>query len=363
MSRPKRSSADAGGTNAGTPAHRAQRNIARVVSNRARRLPPRHSAATVRAGRSTAGSRSVAIALGANMVEAGAKFAAGAITGSSAMLSEGVHSTADSVNEVLLAVSLRRARRPSDTEHPFGYGGERFLGAFLAAITSFVVGGCVSIGLAIRDLATGGEVGQFAVAWAVLAVAAVADGTSIAQSIHQARREAKLWDRSTLAYLRHTSDPTLRAIVVEDGASLVGVGLAAGALLVHELGGPAQADGIASLLIGLLLAVTAVGLARPLADLLIGKSIPPGRLEMAYRILVDAGGIDEVLSMYAVNVGPQEAILAAKVHPSEGQTADDLARLLDDLDGRLRTELPEIGEVFIDVTAHHGVHATTEAPN
>jgi divalent metal cation (Fe/Co/Zn/Cd) transporter len=101
-----------------------------------------------------------------------------------------------------------------------------------------------------------------------------------------------------------------------------------------------------------LLAATAVALARPLVDLLLGRSIAPARLERAYAILGEAPGIDEILALYAVHVGPDEAILTAKVHPKPGQTADDLARLLDGLDERLRGELPEIGEVFIDVTAH-----------
>jgi divalent metal cation (Fe/Co/Zn/Cd) transporter len=108
---------------------------------------------------------------------------------------------------------------------------------------------------------------------------------------------------------------------------------------------------MASLLIGLLLAATAVGLARPLADLLIRQSISPDRLAMAYSILSEAPGIDEVLTVHAVHVGPYEAILTAKVHPSPGQSGADLARLLDELDHRLRGKLPEIGEVFIDATA------------
>jgi divalent metal cation (Fe/Co/Zn/Cd) transporter len=187
----------------------------------------------------------------------------------------------------------------------------------------------------------------------VLAVAALADGGSLVQSLRQARREGALWDQSTLGYLRHTSDPTLRAIAVKDAAAILGVALASGGLLVHQLGGPAASDAIASLLIGLLLAATAVGLARPLAELLIGKSMAPARLKRAYAIVAGSPGIDQVLSIYAVHAAPQEVILASKVHPSPGQTGDELARLLDELDRRLREELPEVAEVFIDVTSHH----------
>jgi cation diffusion facilitator family transporter len=292
------------------------------------------------------------VALAANTVVAAAKLFAGLTTGSSAMLAEAVHSTADSMNEVLLLVSLGRSRRPPDIDHPFGHGRERFLWAFLATISSFIVGGCVSIALAVDDLTRGSELDQLGVAGIVLAVSVLADGTSLTRTVRQARREARSLGLPTVAYLRETNDPTLRAIAVEDGAALLGDGLAAAGILVAALGGPAASDAIASLLIGLLLAATAVGLARPLADLLIGKSISPARLERAYAILSEAPGIEEVLTIYAVHVGAQEAILAAKVHPSPDQTGADLARLLDDLDRQLRNALPEIGEVFIDVTAH-----------
>jgi cation diffusion facilitator family transporter len=283
-----------------------------------------------------------------------AKLAAGLITGSAALLAEAAHSSADSTNEVMLGVSFRRARRPADAEHPLGYGGLRFVWAFLAAIFSFVIGGCLSVGLAINDLVHGNVIDQFLIAWIVLGIAALADGTALVQTMRQARREAALWDLPTLRYLQHTSDPTLRALAVEDTAALIGLGLAAAGLLVHELGGPASSDAIASLLIGLLLGLTAIGLARPLADLLIGRSILPARLELARRTLAESPAVDEIRQLYAVHVAPEEVLLAAKVHPVEDMDADELAEAMDEIDSRLRAELPEIGEVFIDVTAHGG---------
>jgi cation diffusion facilitator family transporter len=323
-------------------------NAARVGPS----IAPRHSAATRRAARATGHLRSIAVALAANVVVAAAKLAAGLLSGSSALLAEAVHSAADSINEVLLWVSMRRGVRPADAEHPLGYGGARFLWAFLAAISSFVIGGCVSIGLAIHSLLGAEDVDHFLIAWIVLAVAAIADGASLAQTVRQARREATLWNISTLGYLWGTSEPTLRALAVEDAAALVGVAIAALGLLVRELGGPISSDAIASLLIGILLAVTAVGLARPLADLLIGRSLAPARLQKASSIIADSPAIDQVLNLYAVHAAPYEAILTARVHPTAGCSGEQLAQLLDELDQRLRRELPEIGEVFIDITAH-----------
>jgi cation diffusion facilitator family transporter len=312
----------------------------------------RHSVASLGARRSHGSSRSLIVAFAANLFVAAAKLAAGLMTGSAALLAEAAHSLADSTNEVMLAVSFRRARRPADAEHPFGYGGLRFLWAFVAAISSFLIGGCLSVGLAVNDLLHGNVIDEFLVAWIVLGIAALADGTALVQTMRQARREAALWDLPTIRYLRHTSDPTLRALAVEDTAALIGLGLAAAGLLVHELGGPASSDAIASLLIGLLLGLTAIGLARPLADLLIGRSILPARLELARRTLAESPAVDEIRQLYAVHVAPQEVLLAAKVHPVADMDADELAEAMDEIDSRLRAELPEIGEVFIDVTAH-----------
>jgi hypothetical protein len=121
-------------------------------------IAPRHSAAALRAGRNRGTRRSIAFAFGANLLIAAAKLAAGLVTRSTALLAEAVHSAADSINETLLWLSLRRAQRPADALHPFGYGGTRFLWAFLAAITSFLIGGCVSTGLDMRELLSGGEI-------------------------------------------------------------------------------------------------------------------------------------------------------------------------------------------------------------
>jgi cation diffusion facilitator family transporter len=306
----------------------------------------------IRSARHRGGRNSIIVALAANVIVASAKLAAGLVTGSSALIAEAFHSSADSINEIMLAFSLRSARRPPDLRHPFGYGRARFLWAFVASISSFLLGGCLSILLAVRDLVNGAHVQRLAVAAVVLLVAAVADGTSLAQTLRHARRDAREWRRSTKDYLRYTSDPTLRALAVEDVAALIGVAIAATGLAVSALGGPTSADAIASLIIGVVLAATAVGLAQPMAELLIGRSIPPDRLATAHAILEAAPGIAAVRSLYVVYAAPHEAVLAAKARPAGGQSADQLARRLDDLDQRLRAELPEIGEVFIDVTAN-----------
>lgn len=316
------------------------------------RIAGRHSSAALRSAAQSESGRTIAIALVANLVVAAAKLAAGLLSGSAALLAEAGHSLADSLNEIFLGISLRRGHLPADLAHPLGHGRERFLWAFMAAIASFLIGGCLSIGLAIRELVEGGSAGSFQLAFIVLTIAFVADGVSLLQSLRQARREASERGRSLLHYLLYVSDPALRAIVVEDSAALIGVVLAALGLLASALLGSGTPDALASLLIGILLALTAFGLARPLAEFLVGRSLPKDQLEQVYAILVAAPAVAEVLTLQAVYTGPEEAIVAARIHPAAGLTIEQLTRAMDDLDVALRSALPEVADVYLDVTTY-----------
>ena len=294
--------------------------------------------------------RTVIIALAANVIIAIAKLAAGLISRSSAMIAESAHSFADSLNEVLLGIALRRARQPADVDHPFGHGREQFLWAFMAAIGSFLIGGCVSIALAIRTLEKGSEMQRPLIAWIVLAVSFVADGISWLQSLRQARRQAAEYKRSVWDYLRRASDPTVRAVVVEDSAALVGILIAAGGLLAAEITKSSTPDGVASLLIGILLAVTAIGLGRPLADFLVGRSVPIEQVEQLHTILASSPAVEEVVALQAVYVGPEEVVVAAKIHPSKSMQTEALTRAMDELDLKLRNAFPIVADVFLDLT-------------
>ena len=296
--------------------------------------------------------RTIIIALAANVIIAAAKLVAGLLSRSSAMLAESAHSFADSFNEVLLGISLRRAQQPADAVHPLGHGREQFLWAFMAAIASFLIGGCVSVGLAIRTLELGGETTKAAIAWIVLIVSFAADGTSWLQSMRQARRQAADYQRGVWDYLIRSSDPIVRAVVVEDSAALVGLVLAAAGLLLSELLKSSVPDAVASLMIGVLLAVTAFGLARPLADFLIGRSLAPEEIEKLRAILAASPAVEQVLSLQAVYTGPEEVIVAAKIHPSAHIKTEDLTQAMDDLDGELRAQSPVVADVYLDLTTY-----------
>src|SRR3979411_1329306 len=182
------------------------------------RLPPRRSNAAAQSAAGGEASRTITFALLANLVVAAAKLVAGLLSGSASLLAEAGHSLADSLNEVFLGVSLMRGGLPADLLHPFGHARERFLWAFMAAIASFLIGGCVSIALAIAALKARHPVEGGLAAWIVLAISFAADGTSWVQSMRQARRQAKEYGATVWRYILQSSDPVVRAIVVEDSA-------------------------------------------------------------------------------------------------------------------------------------------------
>jgi len=142
----------------------------------------------------------------------------------------------------------------------------------------------------------------------------------------------------------------VRAIVVEDTAALIGLVIAAAGLLLREVLGTNTPDAVASLLIGILLAITAFGLARPLADFLVGRSLPPDQLEELRRILAASPVIEQILTLQAVYIGPEEVIVAAKVHPSKAATVEELAHAMDDLDHQLRAASEFVADVYLDLT-------------
>jgi len=315
-------------------------------------LPPHRSATALRRLEEGESPRTIVVALLANIVIGVAKLIAGLASGSSGLLAEAAHSAADSMNEVLLAVGLYRGRQPPDEAHPFGHGQERFLWAFMAAIASFLIGGGVSIAIAVAELRARHPVAGGFAAWIVLAISFAADGTSWLQGLRQARLQAKDYGLTVWRYLLRASDPVVRAVLVEDSAALIGLGLAAGGLLLAHLTGSSVPDSLASLLIGLLLTGTAYALARTFGDFLVGRSIPAPQLERLLAIVEKDAAIEEVLELRASYAGPEEVIVMAKVRPSEALDIAQLTRAMDELDRRIRGELPFVADVFIDVTAY-----------
>ena len=316
-----------------------------------RTLPKRRSAIALRRAAEGQSEQTILIAFFANIAIAIAKFIGGMVSGSTGLLAESVHSAADSVNEIFLAVGLRRDRQPPDATHPLGHGRERFLWAFMAAIASFLIGGCVSIAMAVAELKGRHPISGGLTAWIILAVSFAADGTSWLQAMRQARRQAAEYNLTVLRYILNSSDPVVRAVFFEDSAALIGICVAATGLFLSGIFGTNLPDSIASLVIGLLLAVTAFALARPFADFLIGKSVASAQFEKLYAIVEGDAAVEQILSLRAMYSGPEEVVVMAKVHPSKHMDMEQFARAMDDLDHRIRSALPLVADVFIDITA------------
>lgn len=224
--------------------------------------PTRPSAADDNAESAT----TIAFAFAANLVIAIAKLIGGLVSGSVAMLAEAGHSFADSVNQIFLGVSLTLGSKPPDEDHPFGYGKERFFWAFLAAAFIFVAGAVFSWIEGIRAFFGESEDESFPIAYVVLAVALVAESVSLARALRQTRNQAAAEHRSISAHLRLSKDPTVKVVVVEDSAAVVGLLIAALGIGLHQITGDHRWDAIGSIAIGCLLAFVAYRLGHDTKD-------------------------------------------------------------------------------------------------
>jgi cation diffusion facilitator family transporter len=293
--------------------------------------------------------RTVLIAGAANVIVAVAKLAAGLLTGSSAMLAEAAHSLADTMNQAFLLTSLRRGNRPADERHPFGYGQERYFWSLLAAFGIFIAGAGFSVFEGLLTLRHGGG-HSFAVAYVVLAVSFAAEGTSLVRAYRQVSGEARSSNTQLIEHVRGSRDTTVKAALFEDSAAVVGLVLAAGGLVLQQLTGSPVWDGGASIAIGVLLVVVAVRLGLDSAGLLIGESADPRVLQMIREEICATPGIDDVLDLLTMHLGPDQLIVAARVALDDEISADRAEDLADEIDRRLGEKLPVTPHVFIDPT-------------
>jgi cation diffusion facilitator family transporter len=293
--------------------------------------------------------RTVLIAATANVVVAAAKLAAGLLTGSSAMLAEAAHSVADTMNQGFLLTSLHRGNRPADERHPFGYGQERYFWSLLAAFGIFIAGAGFSVFEGLLTLRHGGG-HSFTVAYVVLGVSFVAEGTSFLRAYHQISGEARSSDTELIEHVRGSRDTTVKAALFEDSTAMVGLVLAAGGLVLQQVTGSPVWDGGASIAIGVLLVVVAFRLGLDSRDLLIGESADPRVLRLIRDEICGTPGVDTMLDLLTMHLGPDHLIVAARVALDEDISADQAEDLADEIDRRLAEKLPVTPHVFIDPT-------------
>lgn len=292
----------------------------------------------------------VLLAGGANCAIAVAKLVAGALTGSSAMLAEGAHSVADTVNQLFLLTALSRSKKPADVQHPFGYGMERYFWSLLAAVGIFVLGAGFSVYEGVHSLLHPEPVTELVVAYVVLGVSFLFEGLSWLKAVVQLRREAGERSIGVFRHLVTTPDPTAKTVAFEDTAALVGIVLAAGGITLHAMTGSGIWDGLASILIGVLLIGVAVALGASSKRNLIGEALPEHAREGLTQLINDSIGVDVVVELLTMRLGPDDVLVAARVDVDDAATGGDLEQVADDVERRIREAYPEVRHVFLDPT-------------
>ena len=291
----------------------------------------------------------VLVALGANALIGVLKLVAGILTGSAAMLAEAAHSVADTATEGLLLTALRRSEKPADRRHPFGYGKERFFWALIAAVSIFVAGAVFAIYEGISTmLGEAEEQTLIWVAYAVLGGSFVLEGISWLQAFRQARNEAAAHHQTFAAFLRTTDDPTVKTVFFEDSAALIGLVLALAGVGLHQLTGSSFWDGLASLLIGLLLSGVAYILGRTNKGLLIGRQAD-ARLVFAVRDrLAERPEVEKVVDLLTMMLGTDRVLVCARLDFDDALGAADVERACVAIDAALREEFPDLDEIFLE---------------
>jgi cation diffusion facilitator family transporter len=284
------------------------------------------------------------IALAANVGIAVAKFVAAGITGSSAMLTEGVHSLVDSSNQLLLMYGHKRAAKPADAMHPGGYGRELYFWSFVVALLVFALGAGVSVYEGIQHFLNPEPAVSPLIAYGVLAVAFLLEGGSTVAAFREFNRARgpKTWWNALVS----TKDATTVIVLLENGAAMAGLLLAAVGLAISELTGDPRFDGIASILIGILLAVVAIFLAREAKGLLIGEAADP-ELIAGVRRAASRPGVMGVGEIMTIHNAPDQIVAAVNVDFDNQLSAGDVERIVDEIERDLQAEFPAIYRVYV----------------
>jgi cation diffusion facilitator family transporter len=294
-------------------------------------------------------TRTVIIAFGANLGVAIAKSVAAVMTGSASMVAEAAHSWADTGNQVFLLIANRRSARVADADRPLGYGREAYVWSLLAAVGLFVAGGSVSVWHGVSELLhapTGGA--DYLVAYLVLAVAFVLEGTSLLRAIRQLRGEAEDSDRDVLDYALETSDPMLRAVFAEDSAAIIGIVIAAAGVGLHQLTGAAAWDALGSILVGVLLGAVAVVLIDRNRRFLTGVPASGALREAVIARIEEFPEVSTVRFVRLEYTGPRQLFLVASVDLVGDAAESRVARTLRKLEGELERN-PHVVDAVLTV--------------
>ncbi|KMO44692.1 cation transporter [Methylobacterium tarhaniae] len=310
-------------------------------------------------------SGAIYTAAGANLAIAAAKFVGAFLTGSSAMLAEGVHSVVDTANQILLLVGLKRAQRPADARFPFGYGREVYFYAFLVALLIFLGGGAFAVYEGIHKLQhpepaadaviLGRTIPGFTVNLAILGFAVLAEGYSCFVALKAFWGEKG--ERPPITAIRRSKDPALFTVLVEDVAALTGLVVAlAGVILAETLDRPAF-DGIASIVIGLILIGMAIFLMIETHGLLVGEAAEPELVAGLHEIVRSEPGVQHVNEVLTQHLGPADILVNVSLDMNDALTAGEIERLVGRLETRMKALSPKVRRVFIEIQARSDASA------
>lgn len=296
-------------------------------------------------------------AIAANVGIAIAKFIAAAISGSSAMLSEGIHSLVDTGNGFLLLFGLKQSKKPADEQHPLGHGQEVYFWSLVVAVLIFAVGGGMSFYEGISHLQHPEQMGDPTLSYIVLLVSIVFEGAALyfaLKSFNKKRRGRSFWRA-----IVQSKDPTAFAVIFEDGAALLGLVIAlAGVYLGHTFQEPLY-DGMASILIGVILTVISVLLASESKALLIGESAFPEVRQGIRKIIEEDQSIDRFNPPITVHLGPEDVLLALDVEFKDSLSADSIEDSISKIEQKIREEFPIVKRIFIEAKAISRIKKTS----
>lgn len=298
-------------------------------------------------------------ALLGNSLIAVSKFVAAGFTGSSAMLSEGVHSLVDTGNQVLMLHGLKKAAKKPDKMHPFGYGMELYFWAFVVAILIFALGSGISLYEGIKHIRNPEVISDPTWNYVVLGLAIIFEGwawTVAYIEFNRIRGKRGLWQE-----VRHSKDPTIFTILFEDTAAMLGLITAlVGIFLAQHLGIP-ELDGVASVVIAVILAGVAVLLAIECKGLLIGESAGTAVTEGIRALLQDNGRIVSVNELLTMHLGPKDILVNVSLDFADSLTSSDVEEMISDMETRIKSQFPDVKRVFIEAQSFLSHNrATTE---
>lgn len=314
------------------------------------------------------GTKAVVAALTANLAIALVKFGAWALTGASSMLAEAIHSVADSGNQVLLLVGGKRSRRGATPEHPFGYGRERYVFGFIVAVVLFSVGGLFALYEAYHkwhELHLGHPDGLLDGRWwwvplLVLAAAIVAEGLSFRTAVRESNktRGRQSWPK----FVRSAKAPELPVILLEDFAALIGLVFAFAGIGLTILTRNGIFDVIGTALIGLLLVAVAITLAVETKSLLLGEAAGPAVVRKIERALAGTDGVERVIHMKTMHMGPEEILVAAKIAVSPTDRATEIAEVIDRAEVAIREAEPMVTSLYLEPDIYRADYAPAPRP-